>query len=211
MPNPGPKCSAKRSNGQPCTASPMAGQRVCSAHGGMAPNSRAAGARRIAEAEVQRKALKLVAKEQNITAVTDPVKVLCELAGEALAFKDVLAAHIRELQKMRFEDHKGAEQLRAEVALYERALDRSEKFASNLAKLGIAERLTQVEEGREALAALSPGDLAQACAVLYQQSAEFRAAFDGHMGRIVIDAEPIRAANPAISGTDGGAVVDFRP
>lgn len=207
------RCTATAKSGERCRQPHIAGATVCKTHGGSVKRVKAAAERRVAEAKVQTKALKLLEKEQGITAVTDPVKVLCELAGEALAFKDVLAAHIQELRQMRFTDDKGAEQLRAEVALYERALDRSEKFASNLAKLGIAERLTQVEEGRESLAALSPGDLAQACAVLYRQSDEFRTAFDAQMGRIVIDAEPISAPNRAISHTDedGGGVVEFRP
>lgn len=46
-----PKCSAKRSNGEPCTKWPVAGQRVCNTHGGSSPQAKAAAERRIQTAQ----------------------------------------------------------------------------------------------------------------------------------------------------------------
>jgi hypothetical protein len=42
-----PKCSGKRSNGEPCTKWPMKGQRVCNTHGGSSPQAKAAAERRL--------------------------------------------------------------------------------------------------------------------------------------------------------------------
>lgn len=48
-----PKCSAKRSNGEPCTKWPVAGQRVCNTHGGSSPQAKAAAERRIRTAQAE--------------------------------------------------------------------------------------------------------------------------------------------------------------
>lgn len=74
--------------------------------------------------------------------IDDPVEALAELAGEVWAAKDFFAAKIEEL---RYSSNVG-EQLRAEVALYERALDRCIKVLEVMAKLGISERRTKVAE-----------------------------------------------------------------
>lgn len=60
--------------------------------------------------------------------------------------------------------------------------------------------------------ALTNEDLAKGCAVLYQHSEEFRAAFDAELGRTVIDATPKLAvlARPQRSSNEGG-VVPFVP
>lgn len=47
-----PKCSAKRSNGEPCTKWPVGGQKVCNTHGGSSPQAKAAAERRITEAKL---------------------------------------------------------------------------------------------------------------------------------------------------------------
>ncbi len=46
-----PKCSSKRSNGEPCGNWPMAGQRVCRKHGGGSPQAKAAAERRMQTAQ----------------------------------------------------------------------------------------------------------------------------------------------------------------
>lgn len=48
-----PKCSGKRSNGEPCGKWPMAGQRVCNTHGGSSPQAKAAAARRLQVADAE--------------------------------------------------------------------------------------------------------------------------------------------------------------
>lgn len=76
--------------------------------------------------------------------VDDPVEALSELAGEATAMKDFFRSQIEEL---RYSAQTG-EQLRAEVGLYERALDRTMRILEVMAKLGISERRTQIAEAQ---------------------------------------------------------------
>jgi hypothetical protein len=91
---------------------------------------------------------------EGLTRVVDPVAELAKLATEAWAMKDALAARVNALDSIRYEGSgPGGEQLRAEVALYERALDRSGKFLEVLAKLGYEERRVRVEEEQAALVA----------------------------------------------------------
>lgn len=72
----------------------------------------------------------------------DPVGALLRLASEISGFKDFMASRVVELreQEWRFTDHRGAEQLRAEIALYERALDRTARVLVEINKLGLEER-----------------------------------------------------------------------
>lgn len=81
--------------------------------------------------------------------VDDPVEALAELGGEAIAMKNFFRAQIEEL---RYKAQTG-EQLRAEVSLYERAMDRTAKILEMLAKLGISERRTQIAESQAVLLA----------------------------------------------------------
>jgi hypothetical protein len=78
--------------------------------------------------------------------VGDPVELLLSLTAEAAEWQRQLREIVAGLSLIRYEDAKGAEQLRSEIALYERALDRTQKFATDLAKLGLEERRTRLDE-----------------------------------------------------------------
>lgn len=134
------KAVAKRT-GKRCGAYAIRGAEVCRVHGGMAPQVRAAAARRLAEDRLRRRL-----DQAEIREVADPIGEFQRMVAEALALKDMLASHVASLDALRFTDARGSEQLRAEVALYERAMDRSARFLETWVKLGMEERLVRVTE-----------------------------------------------------------------
>lgn len=137
-----PRCSARRTNGEPCKNRPMRGQAVCRKHGGAAPQSRAAAARRQVETEAR-----AVLAELGVPAVGDPLEALLKLAGQVLAWQSATAALVNGLEDgIRYRGANGAEQLRAEISLYERAMDRAVAVLSAIARLNIDERLVAVTE-----------------------------------------------------------------
>lgn len=137
-----PPCGAKTRVGGTCKYPAMMGGSRCNCHGGSAPRAKAAAARRLAEA----KATKAIQRE-GIAPLGDPVELLRQLAAEAVALKDYFSDRLRELESLRYQGNTG-EQLRSEVALYERALDRSQKFLHDLARLGLDERQVRVSEAQ---------------------------------------------------------------
>ena len=83
----------------------------------------------------------------DVDPVEDPFTELSKLAGQVVAFKDALAAKVNELQAIRYEAMgAGTEQLRAEVALYERAMDRCASVLGLIAKLDIDSRLARISD-----------------------------------------------------------------
>ncbi len=84
--------------------------------------------------------------------VQDPLTALLTLAGEITTFKDFLGARIAEMRAEAWR-YSGAtaEQLRAEVGLYERALDRTARVLVEINRLGLEERMVKVteEQGRQ--------------------------------------------------------------
>jgi len=131
-----------KKDGSQCTLLAMKGQAVCRMHGGSSPILKVAASRRMAET----KAMKLLGEGGVIKPVTHPVAALMDLAGEAMKFKDLLSIHVQKLTQIRYESGDGNEQLRGELQAYERALDRTEHFCVNLAKLGLEERQLKIKE-----------------------------------------------------------------
>ncbi len=128
---------------KPCQVDAMVGQTKCGAHGGRAPQARAKAAERIVEDEARGAVHRLGAP-----AVADPLTALGLLAGEVLAVKDALGERVNALTEIRYEDAKGGEQLRSEVVVFERALDRCAQVLGLIARLNIDERLARIEEAK---------------------------------------------------------------
>ena len=128
-------------SGERCKKAPMKGMAVCLAHGGAAGQVRAAARRRVVEQDAAAELAKL-----DVEPLDDPLTQLALLAAQAIAWKDMMAAKVNDLNSLRYEGTGSGEQLRAEVALWERALDRCEKFLVSMARLNIDERLAAVSE-----------------------------------------------------------------
>lgn len=142
-----PRCTARaKSTGERCSNWPIQGASVCRIHGGAAVQVRAAAQRRLAAEKVDSQVRNAIAFESR-EGVKDPLEQLALLADEALGMKEALAGRINSLKSIRYSAHgSGTEQLRAEVVLYERAMDRAAKFLDLLAKSGFEERRTRMAE-----------------------------------------------------------------
>jgi hypothetical protein len=150
------RCTAKAKNsGLRCKKAPIEGGTVCRTHGGRAPQVLAKAAERIVEAEVRAALAQL-----DVSPVDDPLTEMSRLAGQVVAFKDQMARMVNALEdRIRYEDVKGSEQLRSEVAVWERALDRCNTVLGTMARLKIDERLAAISEKQAAIiiAALDAG------------------------------------------------------
>jgi len=160
------RCGAKTRTGGKCTQRPLAGQVRCRMHGGKIPNALKRGAERVLEAKVR----KLV--PDHVAPMANPLLSLLTVAAEAEAFKDALRSLVGDLgDRIRYSGAEGGEQLRAEVVVYERALDRVGRMCVDIAKLGLEERLVRQQE---ALGAGLITVLTAALAELGQDPAEER-------------------------------------
>lgn len=139
-PNP-ERCGARTRSGGVCGSWPVQGATRCRMHGGAAPQVKAAAKRRLAQDSVRRSLEQVEVRE-----IDNPIAELQRLTAEVVAFKDALASHVASLEdRYRFTDDKGAEQLDARVALYERALDRAGKFLEMWARLGLDAMLAEMK------------------------------------------------------------------
>ena len=142
-------CGARRrqGDGEPCKhtagwGTDHVGTGRCRLHGGNTRTQRKAAAAAQAEAGAR-----AILAQLDVQPVGDPVEQLQILAGEILAWRDAIAEQVRKLTTLRYEGEHG-EQLRSEVALFERALDRCQSVLTAMAKLDLDERLVRIGEAR---------------------------------------------------------------
>lgn len=136
------KCGGTNRAGQPCgnragKSTDHVGSGNCANHGGASPSGRIAAARARALAELA---------ALDVEPVGDPLNQLTLLAGQAVAWKNAMAGRVNHLASLRYEGPGAGEQLRAEVALWERALDRCERVLTAMIRLNIDERLAKISE-----------------------------------------------------------------
>lgn len=81
-----------------------------------------------------------------VEAVGDYFEALDKLVSRVLRWERVCRDQVDKLERIRFTDGKGGEQLRSEIAVYERAMDRAVGVLSQIIRLGIGERLAKVQE-----------------------------------------------------------------
>jgi hypothetical protein len=139
------RCGAKtKRTDAPCRAWPDKGGTRCRRHGGGTALAKAKARRAVLEEQARRAVMSLDADPGN-----DPMGVLSWMAGEAVAWKNLMAGLVEGLAQWRYQSVGGFEQLRAEVALFERAMDRCVHVLATMARLELDERLVAVTE-REA-------------------------------------------------------------
>ncbi|MHB9861963.1 hypothetical protein [Streptomyces sp. YIM S03343] len=107
-----------------------------------------------------------------VAAVGDPFAALSRLAGQVLAWQEAIGGIVNQLgDRIRYEGASGSEQLRAEIALYERAMDRTGHVLGMIAKLNIEDRMARVTE-RQAEALVSALEAALAAAGVTGRAAD---------------------------------------
>lgn len=146
------RCGARKrqGDGSPCklpagwgTDHAGPGSGPCKLHGGATRNHRKAAADAQAEAGAR-----AILAQLDVQPVGDPIEQLQALAGQALAWRDAIAERVRALTSLRYESAHGGEQLRAEIGLFERAMDRCQSILTAMAKLNLDERLVRLDEAR---------------------------------------------------------------
>lgn len=139
-------CKAKNKDGSACKKFAMYGQEVCNKHGGKARQGVAAAERRIADEKARRV---LITQGVDVAPVVNHLEALRKLAGEVLEFLNWAREQASSVaDKMRYTSDQGIEQLRSEIAVYERAQDRAATVLMHLARVDIDSRLAAVEEAK---------------------------------------------------------------
>lgn len=146
-------CGANKRQGEGTCTRPAgwgtdhAGYGRCKLHGGSTPNqSRAA---QLVKLESDARVLfDKVAPE--VVPVTNPLAAYAVFAGRVMAWLDLMDSLLSDIDSARYRGAT-AEQIRGEVVLYERAMDRANTVLLSYAKLNIDERLVKIEEGKAAM------------------------------------------------------------
>jgi hypothetical protein len=145
-----PRCGAQKRQGEPGDTCQLAagwgtdhpGTARCRLHGGNTRNQRTAAAAQQAEQKARTALANL-----NVAPVDNPFAALSRLAGQAVAWQETIAGIVNELgERIRYEGAAGNEQLRAEITLYERAMDRTGQVLGMIARLNIEDRMARVSE-----------------------------------------------------------------
>lgn len=104
----------------------------------------------------------------------DPIHDLHRAMVRATALADLLEERVRQLEVWRYQDAKGAEQLHSYVALYERAIERVQKFAVEYARLGLEARMVKLEEEKVNIVLAALQAAFEAAAVPQEQAVAIR-------------------------------------
>jgi hypothetical protein len=133
--------------GRRCRKLIPGGQLVCIKHGNGNPDTRSKAKVRHAEAQARYQLQKRLDRD-GVYKMADAIEEIELIAGEAIAFKNICRARVEALKEDWRYSSSAGEQLRAEVALYERAIDRCEKILANYVRLGISDRRVKIAEAQ---------------------------------------------------------------
>lgn len=170
------QCTAHNRAGGQCRRSAIPGGTVCHNHGGASPQVKAAAAERVAT----ERAAGVLAKLGDAKPIDDPLHELLVIGGKSKQLMAALEGAVVKLETIGYENANGGEQTRAELAAYERALDRCAKVLAEIVRLDIWDRLAKVEERQVALFAQAL-DAALAEAGLADRAPEVRGNVARHL------------------------------
>lgn len=142
-----PGCRGHRRDGAPCGNDAMRGQRVCRMHGGSTPGAREAGERRQAEAKANEEIRALWPGLATVEPVRDPFDLLARTAAALEHMAEATGTRVNELQG-RVATGESLSQLRGEVVLLDKLLDKLLRAGDRMASLGIASRAVEVQQGQ---------------------------------------------------------------
>lgn len=141
-------CAATaKAHGGRCKNRAMPGLAVCRFHGGFTANARAKSACAEAESAIRRSRF----MSSDIASCEQPMDALAALAGEVLAWRDVMRDQLNTLAELSVTDAVGVQRAAAVVELYERSLDRAERTLVNIGRLRLDERLVRLSEAQAEL------------------------------------------------------------
>lgn len=150
------QCDAtSKRTGQRCKRTPCPGLAKCSTHCGLSKTERQRAAE---DARLLRQATAELAR-LDVQPVTNSLAELQWVAGVARAWLETAARLVNKLSDdaIRYEGRLQGEQLRAEILLLERSIERVANINTRIAKLGLDERLTTIHtrDGHDILNALN--------------------------------------------------------
>lgn len=148
----------------------------CSWHGGASPS----GTQSAGEKRIEDQAARLLYRH-DAAPVANPLLALQALAGRALAMEAAIGETVNRLGTIRYDTEAGGEQLRAEVAVMERAMDRCGRLLADIARLNIDERLARIEEDKARLIVEAIEIALAAAGVRGQQATEAKRAAARHL------------------------------
>ena len=121
----------------------MTGQLVCGKHGGKSPQALLKAKVTLGEDRALRELARL-----DLAPVDNALEALQQHAAIVIAWRDRFAAVVNKLteESIRYEGKLHGEMLRAEVQVFERAMDRCTSTLSALARCQVDERLTTIRE-----------------------------------------------------------------
>src|SRR5690242_12098003 len=187
-------CGGKRRQGEPGATcrrpagwgTPHVGIGRCKLHSGSIPNV----VKHIEAKVIEQRARELFGKRVDSGPVDNPLEVFAQLAGRVMGWMRTMDELVHDLDSPRWAAMTG-EQIRGEVLLFERALDRCNTVLATYAKLGIDERLARITEAQS---------------FMVMQAIESALAAAGVTGSRAIEAK--RAAAKRLRVIEGSAAVD---
>ena len=140
------RCVAKsKASGKRCNSWAIEGGTVCYMHGGASPIVKAAAQQRVHAQRIAASAQATLAHE-GISPVEDPLEELGRLASASNALMQALGARVNALSDLEHFDAKNSPAIKAEVQMYERAMDRTHRLLDSLVKHGYTEREIKIQE-----------------------------------------------------------------